>query len=153
MGLQVVVHVAPGDAEIAPAKGVAEAQHGLPCQIRIACSHVEVERHDPVVISTVRQAALHADDRVPLINRGAATAGARWRCNWAEVSCEFPAEILLEAGEPRTGQPIERCSGTREAAVAAAERPYHALQIEIRCGLDAARKRLTPDLETAGPRL
>src|SRR5688572_21702619 len=83
VGPRVVVQISPGNAEVAPAERVPEAQPGLPGEVRITRAHVEVERHDPLVIRAECQASFDADDRIPLIYFCPGATSKRRRCDGA----------------------------------------------------------------------
>src|SRR5688572_20535239 len=108
---EIVVEVPPGHAQVSPAKGVTHPEHRLQGDIRIAGAHIEVVRHQPLLIRAQPELAFEADDDIPDIGIDLLAARYRGRGDGTERSGEFPIQVLLHVGEPHAGQYVE--SGTR----------------------------------------
>src|SRR5438034_499135 len=138
--LEVVVHVAPHGNDFAPRVCVADAADGLPGEIALPGSDVDIPRGEPLSPLAEVHPALGADDRVPFVDADLLAAAATG-IERTEIGAEIPSEVLSGAERAGAGQHVDARRRVARDAILAGDCPDGALDVEIEIRSHACRQR------------
>ena len=121
----------------------------LPGEIGFAGSDVEVIRDEPFAVGAEVDAALDADDAIPVLNVRFAGALATGTHDRSDVRAELPPEFFLDVDQPRAREEIERRLRRADRVVGAGERPHPAFDVELSRSGHPGRQLHAADREVA----